>query len=343
MSKLIPALTVIAILMCLTPLSAESTTLIVNDALGRRIELSSPPARVVSLAPSITEILFELNTQQYIVGVDDFSLGDWYLNISSVLKKQNTSSVGGYWWSTVNIETILSLNPDVVLADKGAHKPLLEVFQSYNVTVVFLNGGSARSFNDVLSDIYLIGEIFNSTAEAQSLADRLISSLEEGRMLLEKYRGLKVLVVVDFWQGIWVAGRATYIDDVLARLGLSNAASTYGWSAVSIEKIHEWKPDVILVATSYATQETVKEAGLFDLGVPVIVLGQEEVDIISRPGPMIVKIPEILNAALAEAFDSSKPTNTDAYGLRLSESFALILLLAGFALAFMIGYYVGRK
>lgn len=74
----------------------------------------------------------------------------------------------------------MSLNPDIVLADKGAHKPLLDVFQSYNVTVVYLNGGSARSVNDVLSDIYLLGELFNSTVEAQALVDRLIKSLEEG-------------------------------------------------------------------------------------------------------------------------------------------------------------------
>ncbi|WP_448579115.1 helical backbone metal receptor [Thermosphaera sp.] len=343
MSKLIPALTVFTLLISLAFISAESTPLVINDALGRNVELTRHPTRIVSLAPSITETLFELNAQQYIIGADDFSLEDWYLNIGKVLKEQNTTSVGGYWWSMVSVEKILSLNPDIVLADKGAHKPLLDVFQSYNVTVVYLNGGSARSVNDVLSDIYLLGELFNSTVEAQALVDRLIKSLEEGRILLEKYHGLRVLVVVDFWQGIWVAGRATYVDDILARLGLSNAASTFGWSAVSIEKIHEWKPDIIIIAAPYASQDTIEEAGLLDLGVPVIVLDREKVDILSRPGPMMVKIPEILDEALAEAFDSSKPVTTPVQGYGFAINFTFIILLAGLALAFAIGYYIGRR
>jgi iron complex transport system substrate-binding protein len=342
MSKLIITL-VFLTLICLTSLTAEAVPLTINDALGRRVEVSNPPKRVVSLAPSITEILFELNAHQYIVGADDFSLEDWYLNISRILGEQNTTSVGGYWWSTVSVEKILGLNPDLVLADKGAHKPLLEVFQSYNVTVVYLNGGSARSVNDVLSDIYLLGELFNSTIEAQTLADKLINSLETGRTLLEEYHGLRVLIVVDFWQGIWVAGRATYIDDVLARLGLSNAASTFGWSSVSLEKIYEWRPDIIVVATPYASQEMIREAGLFDLGVSVVVLEREKVDILSRPGPMTAMIPEVLHAAFAEAFDSAKPTSTPEHRQGISEVFTLLLLLAGVALAFTVGYYVGRK
>jgi iron complex transport system substrate-binding protein len=345
MSKLIyKSILLLLMLALLTPsiLIAEAP-IVVTDALGRRIELSGVPKRVVSLAPSITEILAALDLLDYVVGADSFSLQDWYLNTSSRLRERGVVDVGGYWWSVIRVEEILKLNPDIVLADAGAHRPLLETFNSYNLTVLYLQGGSARSINDVLSDIYTIGVVFNRTSEAEELINRVLRALDEGRTLLEPYRGIRVLVVLDFWQGIWIAGRATFIDDVISRLGLVNAAITIGWSAVSLENIYKWSPDIIVVACSYATTETVKEAGLYDLGKPVVLLNSTEIDIVSRPGPLLVYAPDVLYSALKR--ELGKPTETltpvtqRVEGLTVQQVVVVALVVG--VVAFSTGLIVG--
>ena len=310
MSKLVQsvALALLVLLVVFSVLVSAKQPIVVVDALGRSVELPSIPKRVVSIAPSITQILANLGLLDVVVGVDSFSIGDWYLNISSRLRERGVVDVGGYWWSVIKVEEILKLNPDIVLADSGAHRPLLETFESYNVTVVYLHGGSAKSVNDVLSDIYTIGLVFNETSRAESLVNEITSALDEGLKLLKPFSGRRILVVIDFWQGIWVVGKATFIDDVFSRLGLINAATTYGWSAVSIETISKWNPDIIIVACSYATNETIREAGLYDLGKPIVLLNNTEIDIISRPGPLITLVPQVLYTALERGL--GKPVET---------------------------------
>jgi len=310
MSKLVysSVLVLILIISVTSSILVAEAPIVITDALGRRVELLETPKRVVSIAPSITQILGELELLSVIVGADSFSLGDWYLNISSRLRELGVVDVGGYWWSVINIEEILKLNPDVVLADSGAHRPLLETFESYNIPVIYLHGGSASGVNDVLSDIYTIGLVFNETSRAESLVNKIASALDEGLRLLRPFSGRRVLVVIDFWQGIWVTGKATFIDDVLSRLGLVNAATTYGWSAVSIETVSKWSPDIIIVACSYATNETIREAGLYDLGKPIVLLNNTEIDIISRPGPLLVLVPRVLYTALERGL--GKPVET---------------------------------
>jgi iron complex transport system ATP-binding protein len=69
------------------------------------------------------------------------------------------------------VEEILRLNPDVVLADSGAHKPLQETLESYNVTVVYIHGGSARSINEVCERLGL-----------SDLVSRRLSELSAGEL-----------------------------------------------------------------------------------------------------------------------------------------------------------------
>jgi iron complex transport system substrate-binding protein len=363
MSKLVYSsiLVILLIVLLTSSIPVAETSIVIIDALGRRVELSETPKRVVSLAPAITQILGELELLGVIVGADSFSLEDWYLDISSRLRERGVVDVGGYWWSVINVEEILKLNPDVVLADSGAHRPLLETFESYNVQVIYLKAGSASGVNDVLSDIYTIGLVFNETSRAESLINKITSALDEGLKLLRPFSGRRVLIVIDFWQGIWVAGKATFIDDVLSRLGLVNAATTYGWSAVSVETVSKWSPDIIIVACSYATNETIREAGLYDLGKPVVVLNSTEIDIISRPGPLLALMPQVLYTALERGLgkpvetpapttlltttvtitETETITTTTVKGLETSQAVIITVIVA--LLAFLVGLVLGSK
>lgn len=319
----------------------------VVDALQRQVVIERVPSRVVSLAPSITEILASLGLDNGIVGADGYSLGDWFMGVGEKLVKRGVVKVGEYWWSTVSVEKILELSPDLVLADKGAHRPLLDALEAYNLTVLFLNGGSANSVNDVYEDIYLVGRIFNNTVGAEYLIESIESALTRGREELKAFHGVKVIIAVDFWQGVWVAGRATYIDDILMKLGLLNAATTVGWSAVSVETIAKWNPDLIIVACTYATWDLVEQSGLTRLGKPIVMLNSTEVDVISRPGPLLARTPEVLYNALVKGFANTTTTTTPPPSKSTPAISDLTLLYLTIPLAavlgVVVGYYLGLK
>ncbi len=274
---------------------AESIT--ITDALGRTVTIESTPKHVVSLAPSITELLFYLGLGDRVVGMDSISINDPYYNISTIAKEHNVTDVGGYWWSAISIEKIISLNPDLVIADKGAHKPLLQTFEDYNITVVYLNGGSAKSLQDIYEDVGIIAEIFNLTNKVQEFIKQVEDSFSVYRSKLTPYQNMTFLVVVGVYNGIWVAGKSTFIDDALSRLGLRNAADVIGWKAVSIEQIASWNPSIILVS-SEVDNNTLKQSGLYTLNSKIIHLDKETTDAMSRPGPLIIKLPALLYKTL---------------------------------------------
>ena len=323
--------------------SAEPREVYIEDALNRKVVLKRVPERVVSLAPSITEMLFYLDLQRYVVGVDSISYSDPYLNISSYVKEHEVTDVGGYWWSAIEVEKILELDPELVLADKGGHTPLLEVFERYNITVIYLNGGSARSLADIYFDLGILATIYGLSERASEFMDLVDNAFAQYRDLLKPYEGLKVLVVVGVYNGIWVAGRATFIDDVLSRLGLVNVANSAGWYAVDLEKISELNPDIV-IATQMAgsREETINalhDTGIYDLGVPVIVLSQEASDSLQRPGPLIQYAPSHIYNAITSTLQT-QITLEHGQGTE-SPITELSLIAVAFIAVFVIGVFIG--
>jgi len=350
MSKLKPyssiALSILLLALVATPtiLSAE---IVIRDATGRTVSISKQPIRVVSLAPSITEIMAYLGELDRIVGADSISLSDTWFNISSVLSQQNTTDVGGYWWSALKSEEILSLSPDLVLADEGAHMPLLDFFRSYNITVVYLSGGAASSVEDVLNDVYIVAKIFNKTSEAGRFALELSNEFTKYRgLILREYNGTRVLYVASLSGGIWVAGKGTYIDDILERLGLSNACyNMYSWTAVSIEKIYEFNPDVIIIGSMESNIDSlIDQTGLRSLGKPIVVLNSTETDILSRPGPLLLYAPQVIYRALTISNITS--TREEAGGYSASGIYymvAIVVILAILAITLLYVKKSGRR
>ena len=337
-------LLITTLLLRLSVVQAEST--IITDALGRSVEIPHTPRRVVSLSPSITEILVVLGVDNSIVGADTISLSDWYMNTSSRLAERGVVNVGGYWWSVVDKEKMLELQPDLVLADKGAHRPLLEWFESYNITVIYLNGGSSRSINDIYSDIYTLGLIFNKTSKAQEVINRIDNAYRDTVSMFRDYWGTRILVVIGFWQGIWVVGKGTFIDDALNRLGLLNSAQVFGWAPVSMETLSQWDPDVIIVSDPTITNDTLKDAGLLDINKPIIVLNSTEIDIVSRPGPLIEYLPNVMYRALSSlnVTITKQPTVVveDRAPIFMEPVTALIVLVV-IVVSGILGYIIGYK
>jgi iron complex transport system substrate-binding protein len=136
-----------------TPPPVEPTTTTVLDDMGREITLKANPQRIVSLAPSTTEILFALGVLDRVVGVTDVCLYP--------PEAQEIPHAGTFFQPSV--ETIVSMNPDVVFA-ASLHKEPVEQLDALGISVVVLD---PQTITDILANIRLVGESCGCTGPQQ--------------------------------------------------------------------------------------------------------------------------------------------------------------------------------
>ena len=269
----------------------------VVDALGRIVELHEVPKRVVSLAPSITEILWALGLGSYVVGVDEYS--NYPQEVVELVNEGKIITVGGYW--NPDIEKIVMLKPDLVLADAGVQLQvrLLDKFNELGLKVVYLKADATRNIYDIYSDIRLIATIFG----VEDHADELIKSIEEkidyvkSRLMKANATSVKVLVLLGppSW-GLWTTGSGTFLDYVITSAGGINVASKYnGWVQLSYEDILMADPDAIVVTVMGLDPKKVlaeiastplNKTKAFKTG-NVYVFTDEADDLLTRPGPRV--------------------------------------------------------
>ena len=212
-----------------------NNTLIVEDDFGYKIVIKGVPSRIVSLAPSNTEILFALGLGDKIVGVTD------YCNYPP--QALNKTKIGGY--STINIERVIALKPDLVVAAYGNGRETVETLRKFNITVVALN---PKNVKDIERDILLLGKITGTEDNATKLVRWMEEKIE---YIKKKVKGRKKVSVAHIlWHDpIWVSGKNTFIDEVISIAGGCNVFDFEGWKIVSIEDLIEKNPEVIIVSS----------------------------------------------------------------------------------------------
>jgi iron complex transport system substrate-binding protein len=205
------------------------------DDLGYTITLTEKPERIISLAPANTEILFALGLEDNVIGVTE------YCNYPS--ETEDKEKIGSY--TTPNIEKIVNLNPDLVLAAYGNPTGTVEALRRFNLTVVGLN---ARNLDEILYTLRLVGEITGRSANASVLVADMVQRIEvidERMSNLKDEERPKILHII--WHDpIWVAGKRTFEDELIKRSGGVNIAPVEGYRALSLEKLIELNPDVII-------------------------------------------------------------------------------------------------
>jgi len=266
------------------PALATTYPITLTDDLGREVTIGELPVRIISLAPSNTEMLFALGLEDRIVGVTDFC--DYP---PAALEKEK---IGGC--TTPNIEKIVALQPDLVLAADVNPLRVIEALEGLGLTIF---GIEAVNLDDLLKDINTVGTITNKEAEAEALTDELAGRIEA---VTEKTEGLspekrpRTFYIV--WHDpIYTCGRGTFAHDLIEDAGGTNIfADLEGWKAVDIEAIIGRDPDAIIVTamggTGSATWEWVTTEPRLK-GVSARKNGRVyyvESNWLERPGPRIV-------------------------------------------------------
>ena len=246
------------------------------------------PSKIISLAPSITEILCALDLQDKLVGVTDFCK-DPYKNTDFSGK-----SVGGI--VNPNFEKIIKSNSDLIFLLKGKGN-LGEKLAKINKNIVTLEH---IDLDGVFKSILRIGEICGVEKKSKALHEKLSALIEEQ----ETSQGPEVLLTISRLSTqstvrLWVAGNDGYYSRLLNLCGARNVIQNEGkFSQISIEEIIKLNPEYIFLLIDkleeqeqklerehwqkFSTLRAVKENKFF------IIIGDE----VMIPGP---RFPSVLN------------------------------------------------
>ncbi len=279
-------LVLLSIALVLTACSPNGQTDVeyVFDDLGRLVAINGTPQRIVSLAPSNTEILFALGLGEKVVGVTDLC--------NYPPEALNKTKVGGY--TTPDEETILVLNPDLVLVAYGTPIDVINSLDGLGLTVFCIE---TISLVDLLHDIRTVGEITDNEVEAQALTSELAVRIQAVTSQTEELEERPRVFHIIWNDPIWTVGSGTFENVLIEKAGGVNICqNSTGYVTISIEEVVARNPEVIIAPTGHGpggeyiyewamntTALNTTDARKNDRAYKV------DGDLVQRPGPRLVK------------------------------------------------------
>lgn len=262
-------------------LKAKESGYLVVDDMGRVVKVPMPVSRVVSTAPSNTEILFAVGAGGLVVGVDNYS--------DYPEEAKNITKVGDF--ATPNVELILSLKPDVIFAYYG-QRPAIEKLESLGMAVVTIR---PQNLDDILKDIMLIGTICGKQKNASELVEHLKARIEN---ITKKTANLtdeqRPKVYYELWNNPFMsAGPGSFINDLIRLAGGKNIAANASrdYPVLTEEYILYANPDIIITSNmNLDTPEKIMQRANWQNVNAVKNRKVYAVDdnLVNRPGPRIV-------------------------------------------------------
>ena len=266
-----------------------------KDDLGETVKLEKPAVRLISLAPSNTEMLYALGLGAQVVGVTE------YCNFPpEAAEKPHVAS-----YNSVNTELITAARPDLVFAIRGNDSEGLQSLKNLGIPVFALD---IQTLDQMLEALQRLGRLTGAEKQAEALVDSLTQRLKDVTAGLSEDK--PSVLWAHLADPIYTAGAGTFIDDVIQRAGGRNLGGQApgSWPQISLETVVGWGPEVIVTTDGRAKPE-VLEAELARLrqtdgwkSLPAVRQGRilfVEGDLLLRPGPRVIEALEMIRAYLA--------------------------------------------
>ena len=215
--------------------------MVFTDGLGRTVTLKTIPQRIVSLAPSATEILYAVGAGQQMVGRDSFS------NYPEEVKA--LADVGGSM-GTYSYETVANLAPDLVVAAEINTPEQVKALEDLGISVYYIANPTS------LDGLYPILETLGKITGHEEMASALVTSLKARvQAVTEKTATVSATPLV-FYEldgsepsKPWTAGPGTFIDQLITMAGGKNVGSVLSgsWAQISVEELLVQNPKIILL------------------------------------------------------------------------------------------------
>ena len=253
------------------------------DSMGREVLLDPEPRRIVTLAPSLTEIVYFLGLGEQVVGVTQFSHYP-----PQAAKKPK---VGSY--VNLNVEKIISLSPDLVLGTKDGNQPaVVKLLERAGLPVFIVN---PRNIGQVIGTVVTIGRLCGVSARATALARNLSDEVDR---VVGKTASLNKPVV--FLQinpkPIMSVNKHTFSHDLIRLAGGRNMTEDepITYPRISLEEVIRNKPDVIIISSMVrgGNFEEARQQWFKWEVIPAVKNNRVHLvdsDLIDRPSPRIIQ------------------------------------------------------
>ncbi|EES91028.1 ABC transporter substrate-binding protein [Clostridium botulinum] len=219
----------------------------IKDSYNREVTIDKEPTRIVSIAPNITETVFALGKGEKLVGKTD------YCDYPKDVKKVQT--IGSL--TKPNIEKIVELKPDVVIASTHFKKEVLSKLEKLNIKVLVLYG--AETFDGVYDTINKVGEVLNAKSQASKLVNNMKEKVANVTNKVKNSNKPKVYYVVSYGKmGDFTATGDTFIGSMIEMAGGINVAKDSTKWQYSIEKLVEKNPDIIICSKYFNTKKGIE-------------------------------------------------------------------------------------
>ena len=287
---------VILPLFCFITPAEENMTSALNfaDDLGREVSVATPPQRIVSLSPSNTEILFALGLEDRVVGATKYC--NYPPSVLELKDSKKIEVVGGY--VDPDVEKILSLHPDLVLASRTRSSGTVSLLDKEGIATFVVDPNNLSS---IIQSIEKVGKITGREADASDLCSQMESRIKAVSDKTSSLPKTRVLYIV--WHDpVKTAGSGTFEDELIEKAGGVNIFHDLsGYVQVDPEAIAVRNPEVIIACSGMGSGADMPlswaktERGLNQTDARKNGrIYQAEGDLITRTGPRIVDGLEML-------------------------------------------------
>jgi iron complex transport system substrate-binding protein len=262
---------------------SSPATLRVTDEVGRTVSIPSSPHRIISLAPSITEILFRLDLDEEIVGVS--------IHCDFPEEAKRRVRVGSY--ISLDFEKILFLKPDLIIATgAGNTREMVDRLEAlgFPTYVIF-----PKNFDGVLTSIRHLGGVLNRNREAREILQALELRRQRVIDLTQDLPRPKVFLQIGEVPMVTV-GKGSFADDLITLAGGTNIAGAEKrrYPRWGMEEVLKRSPDVILISSMNPKGDYEKIAREWTRWktIPAVQQGRIHLidsDLIDRPSPRIIE------------------------------------------------------
>ncbi len=258
-----------------------------TDGLGHQITLDHPAQRIVSLAPSNTEILFGVGAGSQVIGRDTYS--------DYPAEAKNVPDIGG-GFTELNMEVILSKKPDLVLTAPLTPPEQIAELQKAGLTVYVLP--NPKTFDDLYANLETVAKLTGHEKEAATSIGTLKARVDA---VTSKAANVTQRPVVYYELDAtdptapYTSGPDTFVDLLIRAAGGENFGATLkgDWVQISVEELLARQPDLIVLGDNLyggVTPDQVKARAGWEA---LEAVKQDKVfifddNLVSRPGPRLV-------------------------------------------------------
>lgn len=219
-----------------------------TDDSGYKVTIAAKPQKIISAAPSNTEIIFALNLEDRLVGRSDFcNYPEETTNIESIGKM-----------SPLNLEKIISLNPDLILSYGGFQLKDIPRLRELGFKVLVVQ---SETVLEMMQGIELIAQACGIPEKGEQLTSQMQEKIDwiNFQIMASSKQKPKVFVGSNF-DTIYSPGKETLFHELITLAGGENIIGyLQGWAKISPELVAEKEPDIILVPTGIMNPEEISK------------------------------------------------------------------------------------